>query len=95
MQRVVYMNHSKDAPGLDMGTIASMATTWTGLVAHFGQVLQVGVFDTLSDSIQCLNFAQMIQFNIWFNIALLKIQFKISFNSKKILMIQFKDISIQ
>ena len=39
---------------------------------------------TQSDSIQCLNFAKkMIHSIIWCNIALLKIQFKMLFNSKK------------
>ena len=41
------------------------------------------MFDTLSDSIQYLNFAKNDSFNILFNIALPKIQFKILFNSKK------------
>ena len=38
------------------------------------------VADTQSDSIQCLNFAKKDSFNIRFNIALPKIQFKILFN---------------
>ena len=40
------------------------------------------VGDTQSDSIQYLNFAKNDSFNIRFNIALPKIQFKILFNSK-------------
>ena len=46
----------------------------------------MGVFD----SIKYLNFAKNYSFNIRFNIALPKIQFKILFNSKKNLLIQFK-----
>ena len=43
------------------------------------------VSDTQSDSIQFFNFAKKNDsFNIRFNIALLKIQFKILFSSKKI-----------
>ena len=49
------------------------------------------VGDTQSDSIQCLNFAQKNDsFNIRLNIALPKIHFKMLFNSKKILLIQFR-----
>ena len=60
----------------------------------------LGVFGTLSDSSQSLNFAKKNDsFNIRFNIALLKIQFKILFNSKEklwkreTLVIQFNKIS--
>ena len=38
---------------------------------------ELGVFDTLSDSIQCLNFAKNDSFNIRFNIAVPKIQFNL------------------
>ena len=44
--------------------------------AAFGLV----VSDTPSDSIQCLNFVKNDSFNIRFNIALPKIQFKILLN---------------
>ena len=50
-------------------------------------VSRVGVYDTLSDSNQCLNFAKNDSFNIRFNLP--KIHFKMLFNSKKILLIQF------
>ena len=50
----------------------------------------VGVGDTLSDSIQFFEFCQIDSFNIRFNVALPKTQFKILFNSKKNLLIQFK-----
>ena len=48
------------------------------------------VNDTQSDSIQYLNFAKNDSFNIRFNIALPKIQFKMLFNKKNILLIQFQ-----
>ena len=61
----------------------------------------LGVFGTLSDSSQSLNFAKKNDsFNIRFNIALLKIQFQILFNSKeklwkrKTLVIQFNKIFV-
>ena len=41
----------------------------------------LGVFDTLSDSIQYLNLPKNDSFYIWFNIALPKIQFKILLDS--------------
>ena len=47
----------------------------------FKLLFRLGVFDTLSDSIQCL--PKNDSFNIRFNIALPKIHFKILFNSKK------------
>ena len=46
------------------------------------KLLNVVVNDTQSDSIPYLNFAKNDSFNIRFNIALPKIQFKILFNSK-------------
>ena len=48
------------------------------------------VSDTQSDSIQYLNFSKKWFIQFRFNIALHKIQFKILFNSKIILLIQFK-----
>ena len=53
------------------------------------------VADTQSDSIQCLILPKNDSFNIRFNIALPKTQFKIFFNSKKICWFNSKDDSIQ
>ena len=69
---------------------------WYQEMQHRDQIdLRVGVFDTLSDSIQCLNFAKkwFIQYMIQYRFTQDSIQNIIQF--KKILLIQFKDNSIQ